>query len=84
MILYNMRHRGPYEYDKFVLNILQIANSINLTEINELEDNKEKLDSLKAIQNNIDTIYNKIISTDNKKGISELIYERSYFFNGGK
>ena len=26
MILYNIRHRGPFEYDKFVLNILQVSN----------------------------------------------------------
>ena len=25
MILYNIRHRGPYEYDKFVLDIFQIC-----------------------------------------------------------
>lgn len=28
MILYNLRHRGPYEYDKFVLNILQYCNEV--------------------------------------------------------
>lgn len=32
MILYNFRHRGPYEYDKFVLNILQLHNEIVLLE----------------------------------------------------
>lgn len=32
MILYNFRHRGPYEYDKFVLNILQLHNEIALLE----------------------------------------------------
>ena len=26
MILYNMRYRGPYEYDKFVLNTMQYMN----------------------------------------------------------
>ena len=26
MILYNMRYRGPYEYDKFVLNVMQFVN----------------------------------------------------------
>lgn len=29
MILYNIRHRGPYEYDKFVLNILQTCNEVS-------------------------------------------------------
>lgn len=29
MIKYNMRYRGPYEYDKYVLNILQFHNEVN-------------------------------------------------------
>ena len=29
MIYYNMRYRGPYEYDKFTLNILNYANYVN-------------------------------------------------------
>ena len=28
MIIYNIRHRGPYEYDKFVLNSFQYWNMI--------------------------------------------------------
>lgn len=28
MILYNIRYRGPYEYDKFILNIFQLNNEI--------------------------------------------------------
>lgn len=27
-ILYNMRYRGPYEYDKFTLNIFQTSNEV--------------------------------------------------------
>ena len=26
MIIYNIRHNGPYEYDKFVLNTFQLYN----------------------------------------------------------
>ena len=26
MIHYNMRYRGPYEYEKFLLNVLQYSN----------------------------------------------------------
>ena len=29
MIYYNMRYRGPYEYDKFTLNILNYVNFVN-------------------------------------------------------
>ena len=28
MINYNIRYRGPYEYDKFILNIFQYSNAI--------------------------------------------------------
>lgn len=82
MILYNMRYRGPYEYDKFILNTLQIANAINLTEINELKDNKEKLDSLIAIENIVNDAYNNYISVDNKKGLCEQVYEKTFYFKG--
>lgn len=30
MILYNIRYRGPYEYDKFILNTLQLCNELKL------------------------------------------------------
>lgn len=29
MIFYNMRYRGPFEYDKFILNIFQHSNMVN-------------------------------------------------------
>jgi hypothetical protein len=29
MIIYNFRHRGTFEYDKFVLNALQLRNQVN-------------------------------------------------------
>ena len=32
MILYNYRYRGPYEYDKFILNTLQLVNEMDLLE----------------------------------------------------
>jgi len=32
MILYNFRYRGPYEYDKYVNNILQFYNEVRLGE----------------------------------------------------
>lgn len=83
MILYNMRYRGPYEYDKFVLNVLQIANAINLTEINELKDNNEKLDALIAIEKSINSIYNNFITTEHSKGLSEKVYEKTFYSKGG-
>jgi hypothetical protein len=42
MILYNIRHRGPFEYDKFVLNILQVSNETKrlLKNFNAAADSK--------------------------------------------
>jgi len=57
MILYNYRYRGPYEYDKFILNTLQLVNEMDLLEKkfftgdygtmeSELNDLNELIDSL--------------------------------------
>ena len=60
MILYNFKYRGPYEYEKFVLNIFQFLNEMtdlqaelssdmemNLTDIKELLE--EKLEALENL-----------------------------------
>ena len=60
MILYNMRYRGPYEYEKFILNVFQYHNEIlrmkkelnekneqNITELTaKLDELREKVDKL--------------------------------------
>jgi len=50
VILYNMRYRGPYEYDKFVLNTMQFVNEtkrlkgqLGDTTLAELEKMRGKL-----------------------------------------
>lgn len=53
MIKYNFRYRGPFEYDKFVLNILQFSNEVkylceaiengDLNLLNEKNNNMNKL-----------------------------------------
>lgn len=49
MILYNIRKNGPYEYDKFILNIYQI--------INDVRDEQISIDDgIKKVQDNLDTI----------------------------
>lgn len=59
-----MRYRGPYEYDKFALNILQyinlvkdIASSVNKNAENNLVSKSEKLakyiDSIDNIQHEL-------------------------------
>lgn len=47
MILYNIRANGPFEYDKFILNIGQLHNEFNMTkdmyENSELKDRNDDL-----------------------------------------
>lgn len=78
MILYNMRNRGPYEYDKFTLNILQIYNAVTLSEMYELDESNSSKEALIAMQNNINNIYNKLMGTENEIGLSEKIYLKSF------
>lgn len=50
MIIYNMRHNGPYEYEKFLLNIFQYNNAINHAEdIIEKEEQQQYLPLSKQI-----------------------------------
>lgn len=71
MITYNMRYRGPYEYDKFALNILQyinlikdITSSVNKNAENNLVSKSEKL--AKYIDN-IDNIQHELFIMSLKK-----------------
>lgn len=62
MILYNLRYRGPYEYEKFILNVFQYHNEIlrmkkelneknakNITELTtKLDKLRGKVDELNA------------------------------------
>lgn len=66
-----MRYRGPYEYDKFALNILQyinlvkdITNSVNKNAENNLVSKSEKL--IKYIDN-IDNIQHELFIMSLKK-----------------
>lgn len=56
MITYNMRYRGPYEYDKFVLNVFQF--------LNQVKDIENELDS--SLSNNIYTYQDKLNNYINK------------------
>jgi len=65
MILYNMRYRGPYEYEKFILNVFQYHNEIlrmkkELNEKNEqnITELTEKLDKLRE---KVDELSNQIL-----------------------
>lgn len=62
MIVYNMRYRGPLEYDKFVLNILQFHNEIHAIAKKEIETPEFK--NLAETQLKITNQYNKIVGKE--------------------
>lgn len=53
MIIYNFRNRGPFEYDKFILNALQIKNQVNY-----LLKQQEAGGGLTTYEDNIDKQFN--------------------------
>lgn len=62
MIIYNMRYRGPYEYDKTILNVLQFHN-----EVLDMKDKLEKEDcGLNELQTRIDLMNTQIESIVNQ------------------
>jgi len=60
MILYNYRYRGPYEYDKFIYNVFQIANETRIMEKKLLSGEYKKL---KDNVDELDEVLNKIVGT---------------------
>ena len=70
MIFYNFRYRGPYEYDKYVLNVFQYSNMVN-DFINDI-NNTATWKTLYDLYNEVDSIYNKTIGDG---GRSDKIYE---------
>ena len=46
MIIYNNRYRGPYEYDKFALNILSLHNMVEELKTYEFENTNENINSI--------------------------------------
>lgn len=57
MIYYNFCFRGPYEYDKFVLNYLQFSNEVRFLE----SDLKEK----ENINQETDAFFRELTKEDN-------------------
>lgn len=82
MILYNMRNRGPYEYDKFTLNILQISNAVTLSELQELTESNANKNTLLKLQEEINDIYNSLVGDDNTIGLAEKLYLDSFLLKG--
>lgn len=69
MIHYNMRYRGPYEYDKFILNIFQCSNAIYDFK-NDLSENSYT-NSINSMRQMVDSMYNEAIKY---KGSSDRVY----------
>jgi len=67
MIHYNFRYRGPFEYDKFVLNALQLQNKLNYV-ISKQNNNglNAYIDQVNAQYDNAkkqcDNIYNLLVN----------------------
>lgn len=59
MIVYNMRYRGPLEYDKFVLNAFQFHNEVDAVLINEFENssNTKSFNQLSEQLNEFSRLY---------------------------
>ena len=70
MIHYNIRYRGPYEYDQFVLNILQYSNAIYDFE-NDLTS-KGAYTTMKQIGEQVDDLFEQITG---EKGFNDNIYK---------
>ena len=57
MILYNYRYRGPYEYDKFIYNVLQLVNETDSMEERVLSNEYSVLqNSLEELNGIIDEL----------------------------
>lgn len=64
MITYNHKYRGPFEYDKFVLNILSFHNIIENLETLEVRGANEEINSLLSTYNEIKNIFDSFTGDD--------------------
>ena len=71
MIFYNMRYRGPYELNKFSLNIFNYVNYVN-DYIYDMNNTSEDYKTLKQLQDNIDEVF---FNTVGDYQLSDQIYK---------
>lgn len=69
-----MRYRGPFEYDKFVLNIFQIHNEVKML-VRKFNENEEG--NLLDIYKDINQIYESLTDKDSD-GMKILLMEHKY------
>lgn len=77
MIHYNMRYRGPYEQEKFLLNIMQYTNLMN-----SLAYDAEHTDSWKTLKELVDLVNKKFEDMTGPKGTAEKIYKNFILMRG--
>ena len=70
MINYNMRYRGPYEYDKFILNIFQYSNAVYDFE-NDLTS-KGAYTTIKELSDTVDSMFDQMTR---EKGFNDNLYK---------
>lgn len=70
MINYNIRYRGPYEYDKFILNVFQYSNAIYDFE-NDMT-NKGAYTTIKEVADTVDDIFDSVVR---ENGFNDKIYK---------
>ena len=71
MIFYNMRYRGPYELDKFSLNVFNYVNYVN-EYIYDLNNTSNEYKTLKEIQDRIDEVFYNTVGDGQ---LSDQIYK---------
>lgn len=70
MINYNIRYRGPYEYDKFILNVFQYSNAIYDFE-NDLTS-KGAYTTIKELSDMVDVMFDQITGMN---GFNDKVYK---------
>jgi len=74
MILYNYRYRGPYEYDKFVNNVLQFFNETKYLENKLLKQDYSRLQNqLDELDILVDTLTGENCKLQQQLLISEQV-----------
>ena len=76
MIFYNMRYRGPYELDKFSLNVFNYVNYVN-EYIYDMNNTSDEYNTFKQLIDDVDDAFNKVMEH------SEAIYKYFIMNKGG-
>lgn len=77
VIQYPFCYRGPFEYDKFVLNTLQYANMVNFVESRALKEEAAAVGKLLELSERMETLRQAVVNdpVTDKINRLRLIYE---------